>query len=141
AAQPCEPVGVERLDASAGEQARAARRPVEAAEDVHQSRLAGAGLADDRDELAGIDLEIDVTERADLDPSVRAEGAAKRPQIHQRNGDVDARDARGFGRLEHGRPYAHRVERVAAAHAQKNRMPGGPPRKPRSRSPELLVPY
>src|SRR5690606_40736156 len=67
APQPREPVGVERLDIPAGEQVRAARRPVEAPEDIHQRRLTGARLADDRDELPGVDLEVDVAQRTDLD--------------------------------------------------------------------------
>src|SRR5207247_7331939 len=40
----------------------AARRPVEAAEDVHQRRLAGAGCSHDRDELPPRDGEVDSLE-------------------------------------------------------------------------------
>ncbi len=48
---------------AAGDTVMPRRRPVEAAEDVHQRRLARAGRADDRDHLAGIDADIDVVER------------------------------------------------------------------------------
>ncbi len=44
-------VAVEPRDLLAGEPVGAERRPVEAAEDVHQRRLARAGRAHDRDEL------------------------------------------------------------------------------------------
>ena len=47
-----ERVLVEAVDAHAVEQVRAVGRRVEAAEDVHQRRLAGAGRAHDGDELA-----------------------------------------------------------------------------------------
>ena len=47
----------------AGQAVAAARRAVEAAEDVHHRGLARARRPDDRDELAGIDLEADVGER------------------------------------------------------------------------------
>src|SRR5690606_22886120 len=42
------------------------RRPVEAAEDVHQGRLAGARLAHDGDELAAPDGQRDAVQRPDL---------------------------------------------------------------------------
>ena len=41
-------------------------RPVEAADQVEQRRLAGAGRPDDRHHLAAIDAEGDVVERRDL---------------------------------------------------------------------------
>src|SRR5690606_30135651 len=94
APEPREAVGIERLDVAAGEQIRAARRPVETAEDVHQRRLSGAGLADDRDELARVDLQVDVAQRTHLDAAVRDERAAEVAQLHQRDRDLRARDAR-----------------------------------------------
>src|SRR5262249_4323183 len=48
----------------------AARRPVEAADDVHQRRLARPGLAHDGHELAGTDLQRDIVERPDLGGAV-----------------------------------------------------------------------
>ena len=44
---------------------RAARRLVEAGEDVHQRRLARARRAHDRDELARLDVERDAAQRVD----------------------------------------------------------------------------
>src|SRR5690606_23681997 len=56
APQPGETVGIEALDVAAAEEILAARRPVQAAQDIHQRGLAGARLADDRDELARVNL-------------------------------------------------------------------------------------
>ena len=53
-----------RADVEPAELVDAARRPVEAPEDVHQRALAGAARPDDRDELALLDLEVDLAERA-----------------------------------------------------------------------------
>jgi hypothetical protein len=55
AAQPGEGVGIELRYVMAGETVTAARRPVEAAEKVHQRRLARTGCTHDGDEFAGID--------------------------------------------------------------------------------------
>ena len=41
------------------------RRPVDAADHVQQRRLAAAGFADDGDELAGGDFEVDVFQRVE----------------------------------------------------------------------------
>ena len=54
-------------DIPAVEQVVAAGRPVEAAEDVHERRLAGPGRSGDRDELAGLDGEAHAPERTHLD--------------------------------------------------------------------------
>jgi hypothetical protein len=51
------PVGVERADLPAGHPVASGGRPVEAADDVHERRLARARLPHDRDELAVVDLE------------------------------------------------------------------------------------
>ena len=51
-------------DVLAVEDVAAARRPIEAPEDVHQRRLAGSGRAGDRDELAGLDVEVRAAQRA-----------------------------------------------------------------------------
>ena len=56
---------VEPRDLGAGDLHRARGRLVEAREDVHQGRLAGARRAHDRDELAGADVEVDAAERVD----------------------------------------------------------------------------
>ena len=50
-ANPGELVGRQRRHVTAVQDVTAARRPVEAAEDVHEGRLARAGRSDDRDEL------------------------------------------------------------------------------------------
>ena len=39
---------------------------VQAAEDIHQGRLAGTGGADDRHQLATVDLQVDTPERQEL---------------------------------------------------------------------------
>ena len=66
--RPCEacpapPAGPPARDVAALELDAAARRPVEAAEDVHERRLAGAVRADQSDDLAATQLERDVPER------------------------------------------------------------------------------
>ena len=60
-------VAVEPRDVDAVEEVAARRRPVEAADDVHERALAGARRAHDRDELARRDRERDAVERAHLD--------------------------------------------------------------------------
>src|SRR3546814_20513318 len=55
AAQRGQRVGVERGSLAAGHAVAATARPVEAAEDVHQGRLARAGRPDDGQHLAGVD--------------------------------------------------------------------------------------
>ena len=66
AAEPREAVVVELGDRRAGQAVAAGGRPVEAAQDVHHRALARAGRPDDRDELAGSDLEADVDQRRHL---------------------------------------------------------------------------
>ncbi len=56
-------IGVQRADILATHLIGSASRPVEAAENVHQGRLARPGLADNRDELAGMHLNRDTIER------------------------------------------------------------------------------
>ena len=55
----------QRRDVLAAPPARAARRPLERAHDVQQRRLAGAGRADDRDQLARAHGERDAAEDVD----------------------------------------------------------------------------
>ena len=62
AAEPGQAVVVELGDGRAGQPVGAGGRPVEAAEDVHHRALARAGRPDDRDELAGLDVEAHVVE-------------------------------------------------------------------------------
>src|ERR1051326_1180263 len=57
-------VAIELRDVDSVEQVRSGRRTIEAAEDVHQRRLAGAGRSHDRDEVAFVDEKIDAVERA-----------------------------------------------------------------------------
>ena len=45
----------------------ASRRPVEAPENVHERRLAGAGWTRYRDELARLNVDADAAQRTDLD--------------------------------------------------------------------------
>ncbi|MCY1295995.1 hypothetical protein D9M70_453610 [compost metagenome] len=86
AAQGRQLIGIEVGDALAVDQIVAAGRLIEAAENVHQRRLAGAGLADDRHELARLDIEGEAVQ--DLDGEIAVEiGLA----------DVLERDERGHG--------------------------------------------
>jgi hypothetical protein len=65
-AQVGERVGVERGQLVAGEAVRPRRRPVEQADDVHERRLPGSGGTHHRDELAGLDGEVDAAQRDDV---------------------------------------------------------------------------
>src|SRR2546423_12138854 len=58
--------GREQRDVFAVEPILAGRRRVEAAEDVHQRRLAGARRSDDRDEVAAVDAGVDAAQRLHL---------------------------------------------------------------------------
>src|SRR3989449_504664 len=58
----CEPVIVECGDRRAGKRVLAARRAIQAADDVHQRRLARAGRPEHGDELPGLDRHVDVAE-------------------------------------------------------------------------------
>src|SRR5690606_35156985 len=62
AAQAGQLVAVQLADLAAGEQVLAAAGPVQAAEDVHQGALAGAGAADDGDEFTPVDFERDIVQ-------------------------------------------------------------------------------
>ena len=53
------------MDRLAVEDERALARRVEAGENLHQRRLAGAIVADDAQDLAGIDVEIHIAQRGD----------------------------------------------------------------------------
>src|SRR5690606_10578205 len=69
-------------DVRALEEIPAARRPIEAAQDVQARRLAGAARARQRDELARAHGEVDPVERADLGraAAVHARDALEREQ-------------------------------------------------------------
>ena len=64
-------VVAERRDVVAVEEVPARRRTVEAAQQVHQRRLAGSRRPHDRDVLAGRDGEADAAQRFDLDVAER----------------------------------------------------------------------
>ena len=74
---------VQRGDIDALEQAASAGRPVEAADDGHQRRLARTRRADDGDELAGFDFEVDAAQRLHLDIAHR-EGACHMFELDDR---------------------------------------------------------
>ena len=78
---------VEGADVVAGEAEFAGRGDVEAAEDVHERRLAGTGGPGDRDELVLLDAEGHPGERCDLDVS----GAVELGHV----GQLDDRDGLG----------------------------------------------
>src|SRR5690606_27642591 len=65
AAQGGQVVRVEPARLAAADAVGAGTWPVEAAEDVHQGRLARAGGADDGDHLALLDAQVDVLEHGD----------------------------------------------------------------------------
>ncbi len=69
APDPGEVVVVELLDRRPVEDVAAGGRPVEAADDVHQGRLARARRPDDRHELAVVDDQVDAVEGPDVDPA------------------------------------------------------------------------
>jgi hypothetical protein len=62
-----QPVAVQPAHRLPGEQVLARGRRVEAAEDVHEGGLAGAGRTDHRHVVVGGDLEIDAAQGLDLD--------------------------------------------------------------------------
>ncbi len=75
AAELRELVVAERRDLGAGDRHGAGRRLVEPREDVHERRLARAGRAHDRDELAALHVERDAAERVDRRRRLRRSGA------------------------------------------------------------------
>ncbi|MNN43437.1 hypothetical protein D3C81_1576730 [compost metagenome] len=62
AAQPGQFVAVQLGNVLAGEAVAAGTWAIEAAEDIHQGRLAGAGGADDGDEFAGMHAQADAAQ-------------------------------------------------------------------------------
>jgi hypothetical protein len=83
AAQPGQFIGVESGDVFTGETVFTAGRAVEAAEDIHQCRLAGAGCADDGDELASMNRQIDAAQYFHQRAVIAAVGFANLPQVNQ----------------------------------------------------------
>jgi hypothetical protein len=78
-------IGLEPRDVASGEPVFAGPAVIEAAEHVHQCRLAGAGLSDDGDHLAGLDVEVDILEHRDALGADRIL-AAELPDGNQRLG-------------------------------------------------------
>src|SRR5690606_8141498 len=93
-------IAVQAADVDALEQVRPARGRVEAPENVHAGALAGAARAHDRNELAGIDAQIDAAQR------VHRGGAAS----------VDLRNAAQLDQRHGGRRRgrAHRLTAIAS---------------------------
>src|SRR5580765_2034488 len=58
-----------RVDSPAVDDHGARARPVDAGNEVEDRRLAAARRADDRDELAGVDLEVDAAQRGIVEAS------------------------------------------------------------------------
>src|SRR5438132_13562163 len=102
------------------EKVLSARRPIEAAEQVHERGLAGARRTGERDELAGRDVERDPTERRHLH-------------------FADVVDLRQLPRGDDGvhRPAPPRAPPAPAAPAP--RFPAPPPRRPNGMSGDVLV--
>ncbi len=73
------------------EHVRAARRPVEAAEDVHQRRLARAALPDDGDELAVVDGDVDVAQRMRRHRRRRRSPSTRPTSVDERGGGFRSR--------------------------------------------------
>jgi len=76
AAQPGQRIGVEAVDVPTRKEIGAATRSIEAAEDVHHGGLAGTRLADDGDEFARMDAQIDAAQRLHLHTTTGDEGTA-----------------------------------------------------------------
>jgi hypothetical protein len=99
-------VAVETRDVDAVQPVGARGRPVEAAQDVHERRLAGARGAHDGDQLPGLDREVDPLQGVNLD-------LAHLVDLRQ-VADLDDRVAHGFrtfpstGRRACGRPSGKR---------------------------------
>jgi hypothetical protein len=83
---------VQSSDIPTAQEDPSGRRPKEAVQVTRQRRLAGAVLADDRDQLAGIDPQLDVLERRrairvrernsfEFDGGCRRGGARRRRRI------------------------------------------------------------
>src|SRR5690606_39558002 len=90
------PVGIEAGDVLAGEPVAAAARAIEAAEHVHQGRLARARRAHDRDELAALDAKRHAAQRMDREFA----GAVGPPDV------LELDQGRRLGRAgpDHARP-------------------------------------
>ena len=88
-------------DLLVGEQVRALARRVEAAEDVHQRRLAGARRPHDRDVLAAPHLEVDAAQGVHC----HLAGVVRLPDTFEREKDIDRRRvamrARGLSARTH----------------------------------------
>src|SRR5215471_13471315 len=108
AAQPGQLVPAEARHILAQEAVRAARGAIEAAEDVHQRRLSRTRRADDGDELALVNGQVDAVQHLDreLAGAVRLGDAAERNERH----DARALAFRGriaFRRGVHGALFPH----------------------------------
>src|SRR5258706_4507285 len=77
-------VVVEMRDIAAAEHVDTARRAIEASQNVHERRLAGARRSDDRHELPGVDLEREAVERlhAHVAEVIRLREVTKRNERH-----------------------------------------------------------
>ncbi len=81
--QPGQFVTVQGRDVFPGEAVFARGRSVEAAEDVHQRRLAGAGCTDNRHELPGMDRQVDATQYVNFRRVATAVGFADVRKVDQ----------------------------------------------------------
>ena len=97
AAQARKLVRIEFRNVVACEEIASACRPIEAAQNVHQRRFAGARLAHDRHELAGINIERDAAQRLHLHFAARRhEGPAHIVQRKQRRACAGGRESLGL---------------------------------------------
>ncbi|CRM50196.1 hypothetical protein [Pseudomonas sp. 24 E 13] len=97
AAQPGQFVAAQLGDVFPGEQVIAFARAVEATEDVHQRRLAGARRADDGDKFPGVDRQVDAAQYVDLRAVAAAVGFADVLEFDQWRGQLSPR-CRRLGR-------------------------------------------
>ena len=88
----------------------AGRRHVEPAQDVEQRRLPAPGGAEQRDELAGVELEVDAAERDHVD-------LAHAVDLRDAAGTQDRRDRRHRDHRSHAGALATLVPRLAARRA------------------------
>ena len=129
AAQARQAVVVELVHVRAAQPIAALRRPVEAADDVHERRLAGARRPDDGHELPAPDVEVDAVEGTDVEPARVVDAV-----------DVGQRDERLVGGLADGiggghgqRPVTRAGGITARPPAWSRVRPPRPARRPGSR--------
>src|ERR1043166_5821232 len=102
APEPSEFVTIQFRHVAAGQPIASIGRAIEAAQNVHQGRLAGARLAHDGDELPRVNVERDVAQGLHLNVAAGDEGASYAAQGDERPAFMRRPDRRDG--LAHGKP-------------------------------------